>query len=101
MAPPFRSIFGKLEIRLDPWQPEFGPEFAGIVDAPASEQGSVDAQFERPAATWGAVDPTGFLPNPHRIYPEARWRSQSDKPICLCGSLKPRLMRLFVRYMVK
>ena len=82
MASPFRSVFGKLEIRLDPWQPEFGPEFSGMVDASASAQDSVDAQLERPAATWGAVDPTGRLSatvdNFHRWRPPIGGTSDSE-----------------------
>lgn len=50
-------VFGRLQVRLDPWQPEFGPEFAGIEEPLAEGLESVDIEIERTQADWGALDP--------------------------------------------
>jgi hypothetical protein len=60
--------FGRLQVRLDPWQPEFGPEFAGI-DEPALEaQESVDIEIERSQRDWKAIDPDSHWPREHPVW---------------------------------
>src|SRR5579863_607019 len=55
--------FGRLQVRLDPWQPEFGPEFGGIEEQMPEAPDSLDLEIERPAHSWSAVEP-GILPEP-------------------------------------
>src|SRR5262249_30670869 len=62
------GIFGRLQVRLDPWQPEFGPEFAGI-DEPASEgQVSVDIEIERSQREWKGIDADSHWPREHPVW---------------------------------
>jgi uncharacterized protein len=51
------GVFGKLKVRLDPWQPEFGPEFAGIEEQLPESPESLDIELERSPQSWGGIDP--------------------------------------------
>jgi hypothetical protein len=51
------GVFGRLRVRLDPWQPEFGPEFGGIEEQMPEAPDSLDLEIERPADSWSAVEP--------------------------------------------
>ena len=62
-----RRAFGKLQVRLDPWQPEFGPEFSGFDELSPDGQESVDIEIERSHGDWKAIDPDLHLPYEHRI----------------------------------
>lgn len=57
-SPPF-GVFGKLKVRLDPWQPEFGPEFGGIEEQSPESPESLDIELERSAQLWSGIDPGG------------------------------------------
>lgn len=50
-------MFGKLKVRLDPWQPEFGPEFGGIEEQSPESPESLDIELERSSQLWSAIDP--------------------------------------------
>jgi hypothetical protein len=50
-------VFGKLKVRLDPWQPEFGPEFAGVEDQTSESSLSLDVGLERSPQSWNGIDP--------------------------------------------
>ena len=52
-----KGVFGRLQVRLDPWQPEFGPEFAGFDEMAADGPESVDIELERPRDHWEPIDP--------------------------------------------
>ncbi|MBL8230171.1 MAG: hypothetical protein JNL98_16905 [Bryobacterales bacterium] len=52
-----------MQLRLDPWQPEFGPEFGPLEDLPAESDESVDTAVEREAESWSAIDASP-LPEP-------------------------------------
>jgi hypothetical protein len=49
---PPEGVFGSLQVRLDPWQPGFGPEFAGFDDMTQDGQESIDMDLERPRDRW-------------------------------------------------
>lgn len=59
-----RPAFGRLEVRLDPWQPEFGPEFTGVDESVANgHEVDVEVEIERAVADWAPIDP-GDRPGP-------------------------------------
>jgi hypothetical protein len=55
------TLFGSLDLRLDPWQPEYGSE---VPAAQAPEEVAVELGVERPAEAWQALAPaaTGLPP---------------------------------------
>jgi hypothetical protein len=62
------GIFGRLQVRLDPWQPEFGPEFAGIEEPATEGQVSVDIEFERSQRDWKGTDAESHWPREHPVW---------------------------------
>ena len=62
------GVFGRLQVRLDPWQPEFGPEFAGAEESVAEGQESVDIEVERSQGDWGTIDPDLCWANEHPVW---------------------------------
>lgn len=84
-----QSVFGRLEVRLDPWQPEFGPEFAGMEDIVLNDaQAAVDIGVERPSGDWGSIEPgprdlersVWFIDGVRRL--EARVTAKVDGSYC-------------------
>ncbi len=82
---PSPRVFGRLQVRLDPWQPEFGPEFAGFDEVPPEGTESVDIEIERSSAGWGAIEadvndrsvrPVWFIDGVRRL--EARVTAKLD-----------------------
>lgn len=57
------GVFGRLQVRLDPWQPEFGPEFGGMDEQAQETAESLDLEIERPTDSWSVIDP-GALAEP-------------------------------------
>jgi uncharacterized protein len=59
------GIFKGLEVRLDPWQVEYGPEIpVGETEATGPVPEAVDDAVERPSAAWQPV-----RPGPDRVLP--------------------------------
>src|SRR6202034_426927 len=56
-------VFGRLQVRLDPWHPEFGRELGGIEEQRPEAPDSLDMEIEQPADSWSAVEP-GILLEP-------------------------------------
>src|SRR5690349_20105966 len=56
LTAPSMGVFGRLQVRLDPWQPQFGPEFAGADESLADALETVDLELERSHADWTAID---------------------------------------------
>jgi uncharacterized protein len=50
-------VFGTLKVRLDPWQPAFGPEFGGIDEQIPEGPESLDIEIERSSQSWSGIDP--------------------------------------------
>lgn len=63
-----QGIFGRLQVRLDPWQPEFGPEFAGIDELPPEGPESVDVEIERAQPEWQAIDADSDRSREHVVW---------------------------------
>ena len=63
-----KGVFGRLQVRLDPWQPEFGPEFAGFDEMAADGPESVDIELERPRDHWEPIDPELNWPLEHPVW---------------------------------
>ncbi|MCS7023997.1 MAG: hypothetical protein NZV14_04310 [Bryobacteraceae bacterium] len=57
---PPSPTFGRLRIFLDPWQPEFGPEFSAFEEASEGEAETVDTERECDSKDWRPIDPPPF-----------------------------------------
>lgn len=51
------EVFGKLQVRLDPWQPEFGAEFSLSEDQTAPGQEAAETDVELSSADWRPINP--------------------------------------------
>jgi hypothetical protein len=58
------NVFGRLALRLDPWQAEFGPEFSGLDDHSMDPGEDAELEIERKLAFWAPLDaePMDSLP---------------------------------------
>ena len=75
-------IFGRLQVRLDPWQPEFGAEFS-LGEDPAAALECTEIDIEHPPADWspiqpstGSIRPVWFIDGVRRL--EARVTAKLD-----------------------
>lgn len=63
------NAFGGLAVRIDPWQPEFGPEFAALDDAaPSGAHDTADIEIERPAVSWSPIPPGAGTPRQRDVW---------------------------------
>lgn len=57
-----RRAFGRAEVRLDPWQPEFGAEFSALGSVADESSENVDTEAEYAKADWRPLDGPAGLP---------------------------------------
>jgi hypothetical protein len=61
------SIFGDLDLRLDPWEVEYGSELPMGSPSETSEDDAVDPAVEVPTADWRPLTPAADCATPHRL----------------------------------
>ncbi len=61
------SLFGDLDVRLDPWDVEYGSEMPLGAPAEDDDAEAVDPDVEVPSSTWAPIRPTSDAAPPHRV----------------------------------
>ena len=80
--------FGHLEVRLDPWQTDYGSEIPLELEDEAEEDAGVNLDIEMPASQWQPITPDEEQPNPQAIFVdgvrriEARLVVRHDERVC-------------------